>query len=523
MPVIMRIDLSARRALSSSGAATKLRFKGYWFKARALRIYSQHENAMKKILLFAFLCFLWIPNVSAAPADLPSVTHYSIQLRLFPKEERLEAVARMTVTNKTGQSFSELPFLLYRLLDVQKVSDDKGSSLTFNQTITRLAEANVKNNLQANLIKVQLRKPLPSEGSIDITMSYSGSIYGYPEVMAYVNDRVSEKYSLIRPDALAYPMLAHATQESLHKAYGFDVPFTYDLTVTVPAGYVVACGGAQQNVSTKEDMTTFMFKSKIPTWRIDIAVAKFKLLNDATKKLAVYVLPEDEKNAADILDGVSKAVSLYSKMFGELKDYQGYTVIEIPDGWGSQASDYYLLETAAAFKDLKRIVEVYHEVAHSWNAKTKPEVRRTRWFDEAFAVCFQALALREFEGEKAYQAELDDDRDYFIKRVERDQRNFDTPIAEYGKYELGGNSYTKGAWSLYVLHQLVGEEQFRQIIRTFLSEFKDKPADFKDFQQVAERVSRRNLGKYFNEWIYGTESSQLLLDKVPITEIVKRY
>ncbi|HCX30896.1 MAG TPA: peptidase M1, partial [Blastocatellia bacterium] len=155
--------------------------------------------------------------------------------------------------------------------------------------------------------------------------------------------------------------------------------------------------------------------------------------------------------------------------------------------------------------------------------RTKPEVRRTRWFDEAFAVYFQALALREFEGEKAYQAELDDDRDYFIKRVERDQRNFDTPIAEYGKYELGGNSYTKGAWSLYVLHQLVGEEQFRQIIRTFLSEFKDKPADFKDFQQVAERVSRRNLGKYFNEWIYGTESSQLLLDKVPITEIVKRY
>jgi hypothetical protein len=69
----------------------------------------------------------------------------------------------------------------------------------------------------------------------------------------------------------------------------------------------------------------------------------------------------------------------------------------------------------------------------------------------------------------------------------------------------------------------IGEEQFRQIIRTFLSEFKDKPADFKDFQQVAERVSRRDLGKYFNEWIYGAESSQLLLDKVPITEIIKRY
>jgi aminopeptidase N len=341
--------------------------------------------------------------------------------------------------------------------------------------------------------------------------------------MAYVNDRVNEKYSLLRPDALAYPMLAQATQESLFKAYGFDTPFTYGLTVTVPAGYVVACGGSQESVSTKEDMTTFVFKSKVPTYRMDIAAAKFKQLNDGGKKLSVYFLPEDEKNAAAVLDGAGKAVTLYSTMFGELKDYQGYTVIEIPDGWGSQASDYYFLETAAAFKDLKRLLEVYHEVGHSWNAKAKPEVRRTRWFDEAFAMYFQAIALREFESEKAYQDEMDRDRESFIRRVNRDRKNSDTPIAEYGKYELGANSYTKGAWSLYVLHKLVGEEQFRQIIRTFVSEFREKPADFKDFQQVAERVSRRDLGKYFNEWIYGAASSQLLLDKVPITEIVKRY
>jgi hypothetical protein len=136
---------------------------------------------------------------------------------------------------------------------------------------------------------------------------------------------------------------------------------------------------------------------------------------------------------------------------------------------------------------------------------------------------FQALALREFDGEQSYRAEMDRDRDSFIKRVERDKKTFDTPIAEYAKYDLGGNSYNKGAWSLYVLHQLVGEDQFRRIIRTFVSEFKDRPADFKDFQQVAERISQRDLGKYFNEWIYGAASSQLLVDKISVTEIVKRY
>jgi hypothetical protein len=476
---------------------------------------------MKTIFLFVVLSSLSIGSAIAAPANanLPSVTHYSIQLQLAPKEGNLEAIVTMTVTNTAAQPVSDLSFLLYRLLEVQKVSDDKGSPTNFEQSIVRFEAS----NLQANQIKFHLSEPLVPRVARRVTINYRGSIFGYAEVMDYVNDRVSEEYSLIRPDALAYPMLAEPTSESLRRAYGLDVPFTYDLAVTVPDGYIVACGGAQLKVSTKERLTTFTFKSKVPTWRIDIAAAHFKLLRDETKQLALYVLPEDEKNAIEILNGAGRAVSLYSTMFGELKDYQGYTVIEIPDGWGSQASDYYFLQTAAAFKDPKRILEVYHEIAHSWNAKAKPELRQTRWFDEAFAMYFQALALREFEGEQSYRAEMDRDRDSFIKRVGRDKKNFETPIAEYAKYDLGGNSYNKGAWSLYVLHQLVGEDQFRRIVRTFVSEFKDRPADFKDFQQVAERVSRRDLGKYFNEWIYGAESSQLMLDKISVTEIVKRY
>ncbi len=232
---------------------------------------------------------------------------------------------------------------------------------------------------------------------------------------------------------------------------------------------------------------------------------------------------KDEKNATAILDGVSRSVQLYSQMFGDLKDYQGYTLIEIPDGWGSQASDYYLLQVASTFDDVQHLAQLYHEVAHTWNAKTKPDIQRCRWFDEAFAMYFQALAIREFEGQDAYKKEMDRDRESFINRATRDRKNFDTPIAEYGKYELGGNSYSKGPWSLYVLHQLVGEEQFKSIIRTFLSEFRDKPADFKDFQKLAEQVAHRNLEKYFQEWFYTSASSQLLADKVPVMDIVKRY
>ena len=134
---------------------------------------------------------------------------------------------------------------------------------------------------------------------------------------------------------------------------------------------------------------------------------------------------------------------------------------------------------------------------------------------------FEALAIREFKGDSIFQRYMDGLRGNWLRCALKDKRNFDTPIAEYGKEELGQNSYTKGAWSLYVLHQLIGEERFRLIVHSFLSEYADRYADFKDFQFITERSAKKNLGKFFNEWIYGLQSSQLLADKISIAAIIK--
>jgi hypothetical protein len=37
--------------------------------------------------------------------------------------------------------------------------------------------------------------------------------------MAYVRDRIGTEYTLLRPDALAYPMLAKASVQSYTEAY----------------------------------------------------------------------------------------------------------------------------------------------------------------------------------------------------------------------------------------------------------------------------------------------------------------
>ena len=183
---------------------------------------------------------------------LPVVTHYDLRFALLLKENKLEADALIKVKNETSRPVSEIPFLLYRLFDVLEIADEPGASLPFTQTVVKFSD---EKSLQANLVSVRLKTPLSPEKDIAVRMKYEGTLWGYPEVMAYVKDRIDENYSLLRPDALAYPILAGASFQSLMAA--FRTAFTYRVEAEVPAGYLIACGGRPLETREKGEFHHF--------------------------------------------------------------------------------------------------------------------------------------------------------------------------------------------------------------------------------------------------------------------------
>ena len=457
-------------------------------------------------------------GVNQEDKPLPGVTHYDLRFNLLLKENRLEADALIKVKNDTLNSVSEIPFILYRLIDVLEATDDKGVPLSFSQTVIKFSE---EKSFQVNLLSVRLKTLLSPGQTVAVRMKYAGALWGYPEVMAYVRDRVDETYSLLRPDSLAYPILARASFQSLMSA--FRAGFAYRVEAEVPAGYVVACGGRLLETRKKVDSITFQFESIKPTWRIDVAAARFRVIEDERSRIRIYAIPEDEGEGRRILEATQKSFRFYSEAFGRVEDLPGFTIIEIPEGWGSQAGDYYVLQTAAAFRDKGRTSELYHEIAHSWNVRAKPAIQRCRYFDEAFASYFQGLAIREFDGEEAFLKYMARLRDRFVQSCEKDDKNGSTPISDYWKEERGENSYTKGAWSLFVLNQVVGEKGFLSLISGFLREFRAREADFADFQSFAEKSAGLNLDRYFKEWIFGAESSSLLREMAGAGQLAERY
>ncbi|UCE21980.1 MAG: hypothetical protein JSV46_07155 [Candidatus Aminicenantes bacterium] len=166
--------------------------------------------------------------------------------------------------------------------------------------------------------------------------------------------------------------------------------------------------------------------------------------------------------------------------------------------------------------------QIYHEVAHLWDVPSLDEMP-SRWLSEGFATYFTALVLQELESQERFIQTLEGIRSRFKSQCEDENKLAMTPIADYGKADLTGASYTKGALALYVLHEIVEDTEFKKIFRIYVERYQEKGATLEDFRKLVEEISNNDLKKYFDEWVYGAESSQLLLGELTLQEITHKY
>ena len=73
---------------------------------------------------------------------------------------------------------------------------------------------------------------------------------------------------------------------------------------------------------------------------------------------------------------------------------------------------------------------------------------------------------------------------------------------DYGAYRA--IAYNKPELVLRTLEGLLGSDVMEKVMRTYFEEYKFKHPTAKDFQNVCEQVSGRNLDWFFNQFIYGT-------------------
>jgi hypothetical protein len=96
-------------------------------------------------LLIRVSIFLTIPSQLssepvAASGNFPKVTRYELHVRISPANENLTASAQITLSNPSSAPQREIPFLLYRLLVVDAVQDEKGAALPYRQAVVYMSD-----------------------------------------------------------------------------------------------------------------------------------------------------------------------------------------------------------------------------------------------------------------------------------------------------------------------------------------------------------------------------------------------
>lgn len=435
-----------------------------------------------------------------------TLDHLQLDLNVDYENGTVGGIARLTIHNTSKAPVSDVPLLLGRLMTVKNAG-----GLQFDQDVLTFTD---DPRMQVDGAVVHLREPLPPAATTTLSIEYGGPLVGYTETGSlYIKDHVDEKFSILREDAFAFPVLgalSHMAVRTLTRS------FTYDVRVTVPSGFVVAAG-AFAGQEEKDGKTTFHFVTAERVPFVNLAIAKFKLSDE--NGVRIYALPEDEAGSKMVRRKTEQALALLTNWLGPLARPPHVTIIEIPTGWGSQADLLAgIILTGETFQDPKWLFELYHELGHLWNPTEldRPSPR----LNEGLSTWLEAEMTQELDASPSSHGKGTIDR--LLKRSAKEPRLSTVPLASYGTERMGDWSYPVGAVYFHLLQAVIGRDALLGVLREWYQTHKTSGATLRDFTTLLESRYPR-AKKIDDDWITSAAWLPKLRESPSVEQLAAKY
>lgn len=344
--------------------------------------------------------------------------------------------------------------------------------------------------------------------------------------------RVDVSYRVDRADdtrSPSYPPTAHYLQAWLEKDDGFAVmgqpdrahmffpgndhpsdKARFTFRVTTPKNLQAVASGTLRSRRTTGDRTTYTYTTRdpIPTHVAQVAVGRFtKVTARGPHGLPIrsYLTTARYKAAKAPVDDIPDQVAWVEKEIGRRYPFETYGVLGVPGDYDGVALESATLSTFSV-EGLTRPAEeiaptMIHELVHQYfGDAVSVRTWNDMWISEGHAEYYQLL----YSVAKGYR-KLDD----VLKQryeFEFDKRVESGPPARLKTAQdvlTGGNN--GGLLMLAGLRQQVGDSVFKKIEQTFYDRYLGRSATTKDYIDVANRVSGRDLTSYIEGWLYGAQ------------------
>jgi aminopeptidase N len=284
-----------------------------------------------------------------------------------------------------------------------------------------------------------------------------------------------------------YPVNDHPTDKA-----------TYSFAITVPEGTVAVANGLLVDEVTAQGWTTFVWDAPdlMASYLATATIGNFELTSYVTDSGLPIINAIDADLPAEAAAGIARTdqmLSFFESIYGPYP-FVSYGAIIDDDTVG------YALETQTrpVYSRVAREGTVAHELAHQWLGNSVSPARwQDIWLNEGWAVYSEWL-WNEHVGIRSVQAAFDQQ---YARAA--GSAFWQTIVADPGADNLFATAvYQRGAMTLHLLRQRVGDETFFELARDWITTYEDSAATTEDFIALASSHAGEDLDGFFEVWLY---------------------
>src|SRR5947207_3278031 len=473
--------------------------------------------ALQKIRMFksrlsfslAAIALLISAFASTAAAQQPAagsrfdVTNYRIEAQLSPDEHTLRAGADITFV--PADATRSVVFELNGSLHVDSVEKN-------GKALTGFVQDAVGAGALGPNVRIDLGQVVPAAQPVTVRIRWSGALAS-PEGGPLANKRLA----YVGPEG---SYLMYASRWFPFHDYAADRA-TADITIVVPTGMQV--GGISDEavtpqVDSKNGTSRFHFVNKQPILIGNFIAGTYvaKTLRLGRYELQFFVKPGSEGRIANFGELMGRALEFYTKEYGAPAFGNRFIIAQTDDETMDAYSGPGMLFLASKFFDNPHggsDERMQREVAYQWWGQTVG----LKSFDDAWVsqglAEWSAFALREssLTGALLDSAQREEQERALTfeqtSSIVRAPAALDDQSAAYQSIV-----FYKGAMVFRMLRETLGREQFNQVLRKFLDQFRNKNAGIDDFERIATQVAGRNMRYFFAQWVEGTGVPEFSVD-----------
>lgn len=311
------------------------------------------------------------------------------------------------------------------------------------------------------------------------------------------------------------------SEEARYWYPSYDYPnekFTSEVTCRVPEAMTVISNGrlVEETKDPASGLKVVHWSQEQPhvNYLLSLVAGYFQKIEERHRDipLTFYTPPSEFAQAANSFADTRDAMEFFEKEIGVPYPWAKYSQVCTQDfvAGGMENVSATTLTTRTLFdpKESENLRTsrglVAHELAHQWfgdlvTCKDWSHI----WLNEGFATYYDHLHDEHKNGRDTFlYGMLEDARKITAKENAEDLRPIVRRDYPDSRRVFDYLAYPKGSWVLHMLRSQLGEDLYRQCIRTYLERHRFGSVVTDDLRAVIEELSGRSYDRFFDQWVY---------------------